>query len=255
VGSQHGRQFRLVSLLTLVVAFAFPAGAGAVTTFGADLNGPVSSFATCAPSCLLYSVSAGTTFYAPESGIVNTVRLKTGDVPQGTGQMQLVVERSFYQNNPNSPGHPNFACCFIQQYGPTFTAQRNTINTITNASLGFVEQPTPASTDFNTVAKADFLALSVLGSDVPLPTGSDSGGFLSYVIPAPSPGTTPAPSPNPYSGSLGGEVPGYKVMMSADLEPVGTPSGAAARCKKAKKGAVTAKKHKKKCKKKKGKKH
>jgi hypothetical protein len=55
---------------------------------------------------------------APFSGIVNTVRIKTADVPQGDGQAQIVVFRSYFQNNPNSPGKPNFSAASSRNTAP-----------------------------------------------------------------------------------------------------------------------------------------
>ena len=164
---------RLPHLLALgLVALAvLPAPAGAAT-FGADLSQPVSTTATCAnsffaSSCLGYAVTP--TSYAPASGVVSAVRVKTGDAPQGP--MQVVVLRSYYQNNLQDPGHPNFFCCFLQEYGPTFTPARNAVTTVP-VTLGMVEDPTPGPNDGNTVAKGDFLGLSVLAGDAPIPVAA-----------------------------------------------------------------------------------
>ena len=59
---------------------------------------------------------------------MSAVRVKTGNAPQGP--MQVVVLRSFYQNNLQDPGHPNFFCCFLQEYGPTFTPAPNAVTTV-----------------------------------------------------------------------------------------------------------------------------
>jgi hypothetical protein len=118
------------------------------------------------------------------------VRIKTADVPQGDGQAQIVVMRSYFQNNPNSPGKPNFFCCFVQEYGPTVTLQRNAVNVFNGLSIGMAEDPTPQYGDFNTVAKADFLALN-LSSSVPGPIGQDASGFVDIYDRA----TEPAPAP------------------------------------------------------------
>src|SRR5262245_28653268 len=105
---------RRLSLLVFLGALAVPAPAGAAT-FGADLNQAATPVQSCGAlygrACLIFSSSTTTNYYAPFSGIVNTVRVKTADIPQGDGQVQIVVFRSYFQNNPNSPGKPNFFCC------------------------------------------------------------------------------------------------------------------------------------------------
>jgi hypothetical protein len=205
--------------LSLVALVALPAAAGAVT-FGADLSQPVSTAHTCAnsfgaSSCLGYAVTP--TSYAPMSGIVTAVRVKTGNAPQGP--MQVVVLRSFYQNNLQDPGHPNFFCCFLQEYGPTFTPAPNAVTTVP-VTLGMVEDPTPAANDGNTVAKGDFLGLAVLGATTPIPVAETSAGYTGFYAPAPqAPGNPPAPSPNPLAGGLGA-YPGYMLMLSADIDPL-----------------------------------
>lgn len=190
-------------------------------TFGADLTPAVTSQSTCsnsfaANSCLAYSVVP--TSYAPASGVVSTVRVKTGDFAQGP--MQVVVLRSYYQNNPSNPGHPNYYCCFLQEYGPTFTPNRNAVTTVP-VTLGMVEDPTPAASDGNTVAKGDFLALSVLDGTVPIPLSPSSNGLAGYYAPAPqSPNQPSAPSANALTGGQGA-FPGRTLMLNADLDPIG----------------------------------
>lgn len=223
-------RLRLPHLLALglVALVALPASAGAVT-FGADLSQPVATTATCAnsfgaSSCLGYAVTP--TSYAPASGVVTAIRVKTGDAPQGP--MQVVVLRSFYQNNLQDPGHPNFFCCFLQEYGPTFTPARNAVTTVPVA-LGMVEDATPAADDGNTVARGDFLGLSVLDANAPIPVAQTSAGYTGFYAPAPqAPGNPPAPSPNPLAGGVGA-YPGFMLMLSADLDPLnGAPTPAPA---------------------------
>ena len=133
--------------------------------------------------------------------------------------MQIVVLRSYYQNNLQDPGHPNFFCCFLQEYGPTFTPAPNAVTTVP-VTLGMVEDPTPAANDGNTVAKGDFLGLSVLGATTPIPVAEASAGYTGFYAPAPqAPGNPPAPSPNPLAGGVGA-YPGYMLMLSADLDPL-----------------------------------
>lgn len=208
------------------------AAAAATVTFGANLKTavldeggcPVNSFffEKGGQSCLIGNASI-VGLFPGVSGIVTTVRVKTGDFPQGGGHMRVIVERAYKQNAPGKPGEPNFECCFIQHYGPVFTPKPNTINVI-KTDLGMVDQPTPAPNDFTTVAKEDFLSLAVFGPDVPLPVGKlpaiAAAGYLAYATPAPSPAVVPAPSIGPYGGVTNGEVQGLMVMMNATLTPV-----------------------------------
>ena len=180
---------------------ACPAWA-ATTTFGADLGVPADNTATCAtanwfpaggqPSCTFYSSAPGPSFYAPASGTVTTVRVRTG--PQ-TGPMQVVVLYSLYQNNLGDPGHPYFACCFVAQYGPVFTPAANAVTPVTT-SLSMVEQPTPPPSDGQTNAEGDFLAISVLNANTPIPATSDNNSFFTGFAPR-------RPPPAPHLGAPG----------------------------------------------------
>jgi hypothetical protein len=230
---RRSRSLFAAGLSAIAIAALGPsANAGASFTFGANLNAsaineggcPVNSFffVKGGPSCIIGNSSI-VSLFPGVSGVVTTVRVKTGNFPQGTGRMQVVVERAFKQNVAGNPGHPNFFCCFIQQYGPVFTPRRNTVNVI-RAHLGLVDQPTPAADDFTTVAKEDFLALSVFGDNVPLPVGRlpplAALGYLAYATPAPAPTLVRAPSLDPYGGVTNGEVQGLMVMMNATITPV-----------------------------------
>ncbi len=172
---------RSLLTVTLAIALMLPAGpALASTTFGANLNVPVDETFTCGSafgtsSCLAYSVNPSS--YAPASGTVTTVRVKTGNFAQGP--MQVDVLRSYYQNNLSDPGHPNYFCCFLQEYGPTFTPASNAVTAV-KTMLGMVEDPVPPSTDGNTVAKDDFPSLSVQEGNVPIPLSSQGSGFTGY---------------------------------------------------------------------------
>src|SRR2546429_9941708 len=171
----HGRIALLASTAALAGLGLHAASAGAVT-FGADLNAPANNTASCPNTCTVFSGVPDPTFYAPASGTITTVRVKTGNFAQGP--MQIVVMASLYQNNLGDPGHPYFACCFVERYGPTFTANPNGITQVPT-SLPMVEQPTPAADDFTTNARGDFLALSVLAPNVPIPANADGGSFFS----------------------------------------------------------------------------
>jgi len=161
---------------------------------------------------MFFSGAPGPAFYAPTSGTVTRVRIKTGNFPQGP--MQIVVMRSLYQNHAGDPGHPYFACCFVERYGPRFTPRRNRITTL-RTSLRLVEDPTPRPEDTVTNARGDFLALSVLAGNVPIPAHADSSSGYSGFAPAPLPTTVRAPSPNPIFARTNGV--GYRLMMNADL--------------------------------------
>ena len=141
------------------------------------------------------------------------MRVKTGNFTQGP--MQILVMRSLYQNHAGDPGHPYFACCFVEQYGPTFTPAPNGI-TVVPAALPMVEDPIPPPEDVVTNARGDFLALSVLAPDVPIPAFFDNASVFSGFAPAPEPVTTPAPSPNPIFPVVNGV--GYQILMNADLD-------------------------------------
>jgi hypothetical protein len=192
------------------------AAAAQAVTFGASLSTPANNTGVCASmlatSCTFYSGAPGPSFYAPASGTVRTVRVKVGPI---TGPMQIVVMRSLYQNKAGDPGHPYFACCFVQRYGPTFTPAANAVTSVPT-SLPMIEDPTPPFNDFTTNARGDFLALSVLSPNVPIPATADNSSAYSGFAPAPNPATTPAPSPNPIFASSNGV--GYHVLMNAELD-------------------------------------
>src|SRR5689334_11952049 len=158
-----------VRLLAFGAVLACAAIARALT-FGADLTAVADNTGTCAlissSSCTFLSGAPGPAFYAPLSGTVTTVRIKTGNFAQGP--MQVLVMRSLYQNNAVDPGHPFFACCFVERYGPVFTPAPNAVTEVVT-TLPMVEDPIPPPEDTVTNARGDFLALSVLAPDVPVP--------------------------------------------------------------------------------------
>jgi len=136
--------------------------------------------------------------------------------------MQVVVMRSLYQNKAGDPGHPYFACCFVERYGPIFTPQANTVTTV-QTNLPMTEEPTPPPEDFTTNAAGDFLALSVLAPNVPIPAATDAQSGYSGFYPAPTEGTVPAPAPNPLFASTDGT--GVQILISGDLEGGGGGGG------------------------------
>lgn len=202
--------------------------------FGADLANAPDNTVTCgqgfapfftpAASCLYFSGAPGASFYAPVSGTVTAIHIRVGST---TGPMQVVVMRSLYQNKAGDPGHPYFACCFVESYGPLFTPQANAITTVAT-SLAMTEEPIPPPEDFSTNAAGDFLALSVLSPNVPVPALLDKQSGFSGFYPAPTPETVPAPSPNPVFASTDGI--GAQMTMSADLDTggAGAPAGGGA---------------------------
>jgi hypothetical protein len=235
-----GRRFAvLASVLGVVLAsIACTPMPAAGATFGADLNNTPNNPTTCgegispylsapmgSPSCMYYSGAPGPSSYAPASGTITAFHVRVGAV---TGPMQPVIMRSLYQNKAGDPGHPYFACCFVERYGPVFTPQANTVTTVAT-NLPVTEEPTPGPDDFSTTAAGDFLALSVLAPNVPIPAfGDGQSGYAGY-YPAPTEGSTPAPSPNPLTAATDGF--GAQVLISADLETGGgavpAPGGAA----------------------------
>jgi hypothetical protein len=223
---------RLAVVASAVVALACAPAAASAATFGADLNQPANNTATCgegfAPfklhyaSCTWNSGGPGPTFYAPAPGTVTAVRVKVGAV---TGPMQVIVVRSLYQNKAGDPGHPYFACCFIERYGPVFTPQSNTITTVA-VNLPMIEEATPPPDDTTTNAAGDQLALSVLADNVPVPAFVDKASGIAAFYPAPTEATNPAPTPNPLTPTT---LFGGQVLMNADLDTGGAaPAGGAA---------------------------
>ncbi len=227
----HLRRVSRVISLTVAASLTVPTTVLAAT-FGADLNNAPTNTVTCgdgvfpyysAPmgsqSCLYFSGSAVASPYAPVSGTVTAVHVRVGPV---TGPMQIVVMRSLYQNKAGDPGHPYFACCFVERYGPTFTPEANTVATV-KTNLPMTEEPTPPPEDFSTNAAGDFLALSVLAPNVPIPATTDAQSGYSGFYPAPTEGTVTAPSPNPLFASTDGT--GVQILISGDLEGGGGAGG------------------------------
>jgi len=209
---------RLALAATLAASMGVAADAriAHAVTFGADLQAPADNTGTCSllfgNSCTFFSGAPGPGFYAPLSGTVTAVRVRTGNFVQGP--MQILVMRSLYQNNLADPGHPFFACCFVEQYGPIFTPGPNAVTTVPVA-LPMAEDPIPPPNDGITNARGDFLALSVLAPNVPVPATFDNTSGYSGFAPAPDPQNTPAPAPNPIFPSTNGL--GYHLAMNADL--------------------------------------
>ena len=211
-----------------LVALATAPTSAAAVTFGADLNNAPTNTTTCgagapplyiydvgSPSCLYFSGAPGSSSYAPMSGTVTAVRVRVGAV---TGPMQVVVMRSLYQNKAGDPGHPYFACCFVESYGPVFEPQANAITTVP-MSLPMTEESTPPPNDFTTNAAGDFLALSVLAPNVPVPMFIDNQSGDSGFYPAPTAQTVPAPSQNPIFQST--DIFAGQILINADLDTGG----------------------------------
>ena len=216
---------------TLAAGVALAAPQARALSFGADLNRAPTNEYTCgmnipplgfypgASSCLYFSIAP--TPYAPASGTVTAVQVRVG--PQ-TGPMQVVVMRSLYQNHAGDPGHPYFACCFVERYGPIFEPQPNTVTTVPT-NLPMTEEPTPAAEDFTTNAAGDFLALSVLAPNVPIPIAIDNATPVSGFYPAPTAQTVTAPSPNPIFATT--NLAAGEVMLSGELVRAGRERAAA----------------------------
>jgi hypothetical protein len=222
----------IAALASMSALASMPALASAVT-FGADLNNAPTNTTACgvgapplylyyvgSPSCLYFSGAPGPSMYAPTSGAVTAVRIRVGAI---TGPMQVVVMRSLYQNKAGDPGHPYFACCFVERYGPVFEPNANAITTV-QTSLPMTEESTPAPEDFTTNAAGDFLALSVLAPNVPVPMFIDNQSGDSGFYPAPTSQTVPAPSQNPIFQST--DLFAGQILINADLDTGGGAGGA-----------------------------
>jgi hypothetical protein len=230
----------LLATVTALALGGIPAGAlAARTSFGADLSAEANDPAICgegfypsfvvSSSCTWFSAAPGASFYAPATGTVTAVRVKAGAVG---GQMQVVVMRSLYQNKAGDPEHPFFSCCFVEAYGPVFEAKAKAITTVTSA-LPMLEEATPPQSDLTSTAAGDFLAISILAPNVPIPAFVDEqskdGGFY------PSPTSTTFPAPSSSALAVSASPTGAEMLMNADLEtrpgtapPAGgPPSGAA----------------------------
>ena len=237
------RWFGVVVWIAAVACVVTPSTStpAVAATFGADLSQPANNPITCvdgwpnqiplaielgAPpfynsgssSCLWTGSSAAQTLQAPSSGTVSAVRVKVG---ADTGAMRVVVLRTLYHNT-FVIGHPEVACCIIQQYGPTFTPAANTITTVPT-NLAMDEQTTPPEGDTE-VVHFDLLGLEVLEPNVPVPAYTATNGAAEANIPDfawfPAPGQSgvQAPSANvvPYTGDFSG----YQVLMSAEMAGV-----------------------------------
>lgn len=218
--------------MVLLAGEVLGTSAASASTFGGDLSNAPNVSTTCgegvfpyfsapmgSPSCMYFSGSPTSSPYAPTSGTVTAVHVRVGAV---TGPMQVVVMRSLYQNKVGTPGEPYFACCFVERYGPIFTPQPNSVETV-KADLPMTEEPIPPADDFTTNAAGDFLALSVLAPNVPIPAFRDEKSSYSGYYPAPSEGSSPAPGPTPLTAATDGV--GAEVLLSADLESEGAPAG------------------------------
>lgn len=211
-------------------ALAASAPVAGAATFGANLALAPNNTYTCGMNILplgVYPGQASCTYfsiapspYAPVSGTVTAVHVRVGPV---TGPMQVVVMRPLFQNHLGDPGHPYFACCFVERYGPIFTPKPEAVTTVP-VSLPMTEEPTPPPEDFTTNAAGDFLALSVLAPNVPIPIAIDHSTAVVGFYPAPTVETVAAPAQNPIFQTT--ELPAGQVMLSADLEPgAGAPAG------------------------------
>jgi hypothetical protein len=241
-----GRRRIAAIALVLGILAGIPTGAGA-STFGTDLNQAANAPLACGKgvlnqtllvffppfgdNCMWSSVVVGSTsesLTAPGTGTVTTVRVKMGP---NTGQMQINVVRFLFRQT-GDPGKPELACCFVQAYGPVFTAPANTITTVPT-NLPVTVEPTPPPEDTHTIAATDQLALSSLEPGVQVPlfatnNGSNDLSVLSYAwYPAPTAATCPSCTSNPIPGFA--DLTGFKVLMNADFTPAGAggaPAGA-----------------------------
>ena len=170
---------------------ATPAGA---VTFGANSGRRRTNAVTCGQGVLEpFSLLPGceSSSWAPGHRHPYAAATWDGDRGAGPGRRRDrpdagVVMRSLYQNKAGDPGHPYFACCFVERYGPVVHAAANTV-TSEPADLPMTEEPVPPPEDFTTNAAGDFLALSVL-SPCPDPcVRRHSSGDSGFYPPPPKP--------------------------------------------------------------------
>ncbi len=228
------RLFPLAALTVLTACGgAGGGGGGQVVQVGDDLNFAPNSGITCqdgfpiqinasfpqpftgggAQSCLLVTFFNGA---APrENGTVVSANISVGPV---TGPMRFVKARILYQSATGQ------ACCSVQQFGPVFTPQANTITTVP-LNFQMTEDHVPAATDPTIVAN-DLVALEVLAPNVPIPgTWVNNGGAVlelpTYIyLPSFSERGLGAPSQNLRSeGSYSGFHPSYNLNFRANGAP------------------------------------
>jgi len=108
---------------------------------------------------------------------VTRVRIGVGDV---TGRMQVVVMRALRKDNPSDPGHPTFVCCTAVRTTGVLVPRPDAITTF-RVRLPVVQSRRPSRAGYYT---SDFLALSVLDPNVPIPGNSDANATLSGWAPA-----------------------------------------------------------------------
>ena len=126
--------------------------------------------------------------------------------------MQVVVLRSYYQNNLGDPGHPYFACCFVREYG-RFSPDRNA-TTAVHVTLGIVE-PDASVERRQHNAKDDLLGLSVLDGDVASRPAHDGPRCAGLYAPAP-----PGEPTTPDDGGSPRETLGFTPLLNADIDPL-----------------------------------
>ena len=158
-----------------------------------------------AGSCLLITFFGGAV--SNREGTVVSANIRIGPV---TGPMRFVRARILYQSATGQ------ACCSVQEYGPVFTPQANSITTV---PLGFrmTEDHVPAPTDPTIVAN-DLVALEILAPDVPIPgvwtnNGGSDLGLPNYIyLPSMTQRGLNAPTQNLRSeGSYSGFLPSYNL--------------------------------------------
>lgn len=239
----------LIGLVVLASVLAYPSGAQALTTFGADLNRPANSGFDCGAGpgagafgqLVLYPTNATTctwlaagrnfgqaenTLVPQGQGTITNVRVRVGPI---TGPMQVVVLRSVRQGvvNPNPAGETpggfgaNVACCREVGRSAPFVPAPNAASNIAVAlpvKADITPNPISGAFDF------DALGLSVLGPGVPIPA-HDTGDYQNVLGPTAAayfPALTPGQERADSFGTLG-----FQPLLQADWEPVVVAGGAA----------------------------
>lgn len=158
-----------------------------------------------APSCLLITFFPGAQPTQP--GTVVSANIAVGPV---TGPMRFVRARILYSHNTGP------VCCSVEQYGPVFTPQANTITTV-NLGFPMTVEHVPPPNDQRVIAN-DLVALEVLSGAVPIPgVWVNNGGAVlelpNYAyFPAFTTRGLNAPTQNLHSdGSYSGFLPSYNL--------------------------------------------
>lgn len=187
------RRGTLVLSLLIVALAAFPAGAGATVTFGANLAREPDN---AAPNCLTAQSTYPFVFYDANcsiqsndpttgessfpptgEGVVSLFRVKVGAT---TGPMQIAEEEALRKENPAEPGKPTYACCKLVGLSQVFTPAPNAITEVP-VSFHVKQDIAPEESGYYV---DDHFSLSVLDKEVPIPLAEDPNAGVGIWFPA-----------------------------------------------------------------------